>query len=145
MDKVTQALELFNQGFNCSQAVFSVYSNELGIDKETALKTASGFGAGMGRLQEVCGAVTGAFMVLSLKHGSATANDSTSKEKVYGLIKEFTKRFEEQNKTIICRDLLGGADLVNGDKEKNTITVKTTCPKLVKDAVEILEALNNGL
>ncbi|MCL2797413.1 MAG: C-GCAxxG-C-C family protein, partial [Firmicutes bacterium] len=60
MDKASKAVELFNSGCNCAQAVFSVYCDELEIDKETALKIAHGFGAGMGRLQEVCGAVTGA-------------------------------------------------------------------------------------
>ena len=141
MDKVNKALELFNQGCNCAQAVFSVYSNELGIEKETALKTAHGFGAGMGRLQEVCGAVTGAYMVLGLKYGSAAANDTAAKEKLYGLIREFAQKFDERNKATICRDLLG-VDLINGDKKINAARVKAVCPKAVKDAVEILEELS---
>jgi len=145
MDKVSKAVELFNQGkgFNCAQAVFSVYSDEFGIDKETALKTAHGFGAGMGRLQEVCGAVTGAFMVLSLKYGSAVAGDAAAKEKIYGLVREFAKRFEARNKTTVCRDLLG-VDLINGDKAINAAKVKAVCPKAVKDAVEILEEVIRG-
>jgi len=143
MDKTNKAVELFNNGFNCAQAVFCTYCEELGMDKETALKTAHGFGAGMGRLQEVCGAVTGAFMVLSLKYGSAKAFDNASKEKVYGLIREFEKRFKARHKTIICQDLLE-VDLINGDKTINAAKVKNICPNLVKDAVEILEELING-
>ena len=140
MDKASKAVEIFNSGLNCSQAVFSVYSEELGLNKETALKIAHGFGAGMGRLQEVCGAVTGAFMVLSLKHGSAVSNDAAAKEKIYGLVREFARRFEARNKTTICRDLLD-ADLINGDKVTNAAKVKAVCPKMVKDAVEILEEI----
>ena len=140
MSKADKAVELFRQGYNCSQAVFSVYSEELGIDKETALKTAQGFGAGMGRLQEVCGAVTGAFMVLSLKYGSADASDTAAKEKIYGKVSEFARRFEERNKTVICMELLG-VDLINGNKEQNVARVKAVCPQMVKDAVEILEGM----
>lgn len=140
MTKADRAVEVFNQGFNCAQAVFSVYSRELGIDGETALKLAHGFGGGMGRLQEVCGAVTGAFMVLSLENGSADAKDTDAKEKLYGLIREFARKFEERNKTIICQKLLE-VDLIGGDKAANSIRVKTVCPKMVKDAVEILEEL----
>lgn len=93
MDRVKEAVELFNNGYNCSQAVFSTYCDKLKIDKEVALKTALGFGAGMGRLQEVCGAVTGVFMVLSLLYGSDKPNDATAREKVYNSINEFKKAF----------------------------------------------------
>jgi len=141
MNKADKAAELFSQGVNCAQAVFSVYSDELKIDRETALKIAHGFGAGMGRLQEVCGAVTGAFMVLSFKHGSISVNDTAVREKIYDLVKEFAARFKERNQTIICKDLLG-SDLINGDKAINAVKVKAICPKLVRDAVEILEELN---
>lgn len=140
MTKADKAAALFNQGFNCSQAVFSVHCEDLGIDKETALKIAHGFGAGMGRLQEVCGAVTGAFMVLSLKNGSAKAGNAEVKEKLYKTIRDFAQKFEERNKTIICKKLLE-ADLTNGDKTANTRRVNSVCPKMIRDAVEILEEL----
>lgn len=140
MSKSNEAVELFNQGYNCSQAVFSVYSDELGIDKKIALKIAHGFGAGMGKLQEVCGAVTGAFMVLSLKYGSAAANDTVEKERIYGLIREFAHRFEKRNKTIICKKILE-ADLINDDRAATTHKVKAICPEMIKNAIEILAEL----
>ena len=80
--KAEKAVEFFNNGYNCAQSVFCTYCEELGISKESAAKIAGGFGGGMGRLQEVCGAVTGAFMVLSLKYGSIK-NDIVSKEKLW--------------------------------------------------------------
>lgn len=141
MNKVDKAAKLFKSGYNCAQAVFAAYSEELGIDNEIALKTAHGFGAGMGRLQEVCGAVTGAFMVLSHKYGSA-ALDTASKEKLYSLEKDFAKKFKERNGTINCKELLK-ADLINGDKAVAIAKVKAVCPKAVKDAVEILEGMVN--
>jgi C_GCAxxG_C_C family probable redox protein len=77
--------ERFNKGFNCAQAVFSTYAPLLKIKEEDALRIATGFGARMGRLQEVCGAVTGAFMLISCKHGMIAATDTTSKEAAYAV------------------------------------------------------------
>lgn len=78
--KVDQAVACFNDGFNCAQAILSTYCEEFGLDRETALQLACGFGAGMGRLQEVCGAVTGAFLLMGLKCGNSEAGDTVSKE-----------------------------------------------------------------
>ncbi|MCL2798400.1 MAG: C-GCAxxG-C-C family protein, partial [Firmicutes bacterium] len=83
----------------------------------------------------------GAFMALSLKYGSAVAGDASSKEKLYGLVREFSRRFELRNKTIVCRELLR-VDLVGGNASINAARVKEVCPKAVNDAVEILEELN---
>lgn len=98
MNKVEQAVSSFKEGFSCSQAVFSTYSMELGLDRETALKVAAPFGVGMGRMGETCGAVTSAFMVLGLKYGRIKAEDEETKEKTYDLVREFVKRFESRNK-----------------------------------------------
>lgn len=139
MNKADKAVNCFNSGYNCAQAVFFPYCDELGISQDFANKIASGFGAGMGRLQEVCGVITGVAMILSLKYGS-TEIDIDSKEKLYGLIQEFNRRFKARYETIICKDLLK-TDLTKGDKETNAIRVGQFCPKVVKDAVEILEEI----
>ena len=131
--KAKDAVACFNGGFNCSQAILSTYCGELGLDREAALKLACGFGAGMGRLQETCGAVTGAYLVIGLKCG----ND---KEKTYSLVREFARRFEAKNKTANCRALLG-VDLISGDKQVATERVKRVCPKMVQDAAELLESI----
>jgi len=136
--KVNEAVACFNDGFNCSQAIFSTYCEDFGLDKKTALKIACGLGAGMGRLQETCGAVSGAYLLIGLKYGKCVKDDEAAKEKTYTLIREFTKRFEERNKTTNCRELLG-VDLINGDKQKASERVKTLCSKMVRDAAEIIE------
>jgi C_GCAxxG_C_C family probable redox protein len=119
-----------------------VYGLRFGLDREIALKLAGAFGSGMG-MGETCGAVTGAFMIIGLKHGKTKADNDVAKEATYELANEFTLRFKAQNKSIHCRELLGydlstpeGRDSV----AENNLFV-TLCPKFVQDAAEILEAL----
>jgi C_GCAxxG_C_C family probable redox protein len=140
MKKSEKAVQCFNSGFNCSQAIFSVYGEQFGINTELALKIASGFGAGMGRLCETCGAVSGAYMVISLKYGYISSDDKDGKEKTYSMIREFAKRFKERNQSTICEDLLG-THMITGDKEEAARRVKEVCPKMVFDAAVILEEL----
>ncbi len=140
MSKVEKAAHLFKQGFSCSQAVLAACGEGLGVEEEKLLKISSGFGAGMGRMGEVCGAVTGAFMAIGLKHGRGKLEDQAAKEKTQQLVSEFAKRFKARHRTVICRDLLG-CDLSTaaGIKialEKNLFT--TLCPKFVSSAAEIL-------
>ena len=143
MKKHEEAAEIFNKGFNCSQSVFSVFSDDFGIARNDAAKIARGFGGGIARLGEVCGAVSGAVMVLGLKQESGNLKEEEKKEDVYDKVNEFVKKFKEKNSSILCKDLLG-EDLLteNGRhnaKEKNLH--ETVCTKLVKDAVEILEEI----
>ena len=132
-NKVNEAVGYFNEGFNCAQAVVSAYCEQFGLDKDTALKLACGFGGGMGRLGEVCGAVSGAYILFGLKYGD-------DKEKTYSLIQEFEKKFKERNKTTICRELLN-VDLRTGEKKYAGKRVKEICHVMVKDAAEIVEEL----
>ena len=138
--KVKEAVACFNDGFNCAQAVFSTYCEEFGVDKKQALQISCGLGAGMGRLQETCGAVSGAYLLIGLKYGKFQKDDESAKEKTYATVREFAKLFEERNKTTCCRELLG-VDLINGDKEKARERVKFVCSKMVSDAAEIIESL----
>ncbi len=94
-------------GGNCAQAVLSVFCEELDLEKGRALRIASGFGAGMGRRQEVCGAVTGAVMAIGMKYGSADPGDREAKETVYRLTRELMSRFQDEFGSCLCRDLLG--------------------------------------
>jgi C_GCAxxG_C_C family probable redox protein len=140
MSKALEALDLFNNGFSCSQAVVATYCEQYGLDREMALKISSGFGGGMGRLGETCGAVSGALMLIGLKYGKVFKEDNFSKEKTYELVQEFSKRFIARNKCIRCKELLG-VDLITGDKSIVAERVKTICPKMVQDASEIIEEL----
>ena len=90
-DKYKKAVEIFKKGFNCSQSVAGAWCEEMGLPFDTAVKIAAGFGGGMGRMREVCGAVTGAFMVLGTIF-STGAPDPQSKKKMYVIIQEFAER-----------------------------------------------------
>ena len=107
MNKSEKARTYFDQGMNCSQAVFAAFADELGLDQETAIKIASTFGGGISRTAETCGAATGALMALGLKHGTNTHTDPAIKAKVYALGQDFLQRFRAQNGALDCRDLLG--------------------------------------
>jgi len=143
--KPEQAVNYHKEGSNCSQAVISVYAEDLGLSRKIALKIAQGFGGGMGRTAQTCGAVTGAFMVLGLKYGNADIHDIEAKERIYGLVREFVRRFESRNSSIVCRELLG-CDIskpegIQEAKEKDLFT--SVCPKAVKEATEILDEMIN--
>jgi C_GCAxxG_C_C family probable redox protein len=143
MCKPDCAVECFNNGFNCAQAVFSTYCGQLGLDKTTALKVAGGFGGGMGYIGETCGAVTGAFMLIGLKHGKIHSDDNNAKERTYALIKEFTKQFKDINGSVKCTELLGydmsTPEGLKAAREANLWS--TVCAKLVRDSAQIVEGL----
>lgn len=142
MNRADRAIELFNNNFNCSQAVFTVFATEYGISEELALKLATSFGGGA-RSGEMCGAVAGALMVLGLKYGHFNAENNEQKQKAYSLVNEFVNRFKEINRSIICRDLLG-YDLSKPDEFEIIASkglCKTICPNMVRSAVNILEQM----
>jgi len=140
-DKVEAAVGSFREGFNCSQAILSTYGGELGLEREFALKAAAAFGGGMGGLGEVCGAVTGAIVVIGLKYGYTESKDKETKAKTYARVRDFAGRFRSQHGAICCRDLLG-CDLTTAEgmataRDKGLFT--ELCPRLVRTAAEILE------
>lgn len=101
-----KAMELFQQGYNCAQAVFGAFCDELGMDREAAMKLSSSFGGGMGRMREVCGAVSGMFMVAGLKSGYDNPKDPAARAAHYKLIQDMAAEFKKYNGSIICRELL---------------------------------------
>ncbi len=143
MTKSEQAKEIFNGGYSCSQAVFSTFCEELGLKKENALKIAGAFGGGMGHIGETCGAVTGAFLVIGLKHGKIRADDNEAKAKTYELVQQFAKKFKEKHGSLHCNELVG-FDLSTEEgleKARNENKFKTVCPFLVEDAAAIIDEL----
>lgn len=135
MKRIGTAVNSFKNGLNCSQALFSAFSEELGLDKKTAKRIASGFGGGMGCAGETCGAVTGAVMVIGLKHGDSG--------KAASLTKELLERFKDRNGDLICRTLLDcdiSTDEGMAKARKNNLFA-SRCPKFVEDAAEIVEEL----
>ncbi|MBP8605910.1 MAG: C_GCAxxG_C_C family protein [Phycisphaerae bacterium] len=107
MKHTQKAVQLFGAGLNCAQAVLAAFAEELGMDTPTALKVASGFGGGIGRTGQVCGALTGAVMVLGLKYGCGQAMDKTAKYELYRKVQKLTEEFKLRTGSLYCRDLLG--------------------------------------
>lgn len=138
------AMELFREGYNCSQAVFAAFCEDLNIDLETALKLSSSFGGGMGRLREVCGAVSGMFMVAGLKYGYSNPKDHTAKKDHYQLIQQLAEQFKAENRSIVCRELLGlntGPDSPVPELRTNEYYKKRPCTELVGCAARIMEEM----
>lgn len=137
MDKVKIAEEYFEKGNNCAQAVLLAFASECGIDPNLALKIASGFGGGMGRTSQTCGAVTGAVMALGLITSDGTP---ATKEKTYAAVRNFIERFSASKKSVNCTVLLGYdlGDPLQFEEARRLGKTKEICPGLVRDAVKFL-------
>lgn len=140
--KPEMAVAKFLEGYNCAQAVFYSFCDDLKFDKNTALKIASGFGAGMGRKQEVCGAVTGGIIVIGAKYGRGEKDDRAITELTYKKTRELMDQFAKKQGTFICRKLLNGCDLTTEEGQKHfkqNHLLNKTCMLCVQRVVEILE------
>ena len=138
------AEKLFRDGYNCSQAVLLAFSDVTGLDDETAAKLALSCGGGFGRMREICGAVSGAGMVLGLVCGFSEPNNHEQKSKQYKRVQEFSRQFREKNGSIICRELLKGTGSENGltpEKRTESYYKKRPCPEIVRTSAEILEKM----
>jgi C_GCAxxG_C_C family probable redox protein len=143
MNRPEKAEELFLSGYNCAQSVVLTFADDLKFSKELAQKMAAGFGGGMGKQQETCGAVTGAIMVLGLLKGEEVNNNDELKSATYGAVKDLTRAFVAVYKTTQCRDLIG-CDLNTPEgsaKFKEEGIMENVCAGCVKKAVQIVEEL----
>ncbi len=136
-----RAAELFKEGYNCAQSVFCAFSDVVGIDFETALKLSSSFGGGMGRLREVCGAISAMFMIAGLKYGYTSPNNDEIKGEHYARIQHLAEEFKKKHNTIICRELLG-LDVKQDDPTPSKRTEQyykdRPCEGIIRDAAEII-------
>ena len=142
MSRAEDAMNCFCRGAACSQAILGTYGPSVGLPREQGMKLASGFAGGM-RLAQTCGAVTGAFMVLGLKHAGANCDQRDGRENVYAAIRAFTVQFQQRHDTVVCKELLGCDISTPEGAQKATKEglFRTICPKLVQDAAEILEQM----
>jgi C_GCAxxG_C_C family probable redox protein len=146
MEKTAIAAQYHEQGYGCAQSVLAAYAAEFGLSEEHALRLGTGFGSGMGRMCEVCGALTGAFMVIGLKYGKVAADGTrygNETETTYRLVKELADQFKQRNGSIHCRELIGHdlSDPLERAKVVEAGLFKTTCGKCIRDAVELLEEI----
>ncbi len=145
MDKRIIAEGLFRQGYNCAQAVVLAYQEELGLSKDQLAKMMSSFGGGIGRLREVCGAVSGGVFVLGALQGYSDTRDAEAKAQHYRAVQDFAKAFSAKNGSIICKELLGVDADGNHVPSPRTDEYysKRPCAMMVGDAVELLDSMLN--
>lgn len=140
--RIEDAVKMFEEGYNCCQSVFVTYADLYGMDRETALRLASPMGAGIGRMREVCGAVSAMALLSGLKEGNTDPADENSKTAIYELVREMSDAFKEQSGSMICRELLGIEE-----REKSAVPEKRTaeyystrpCSKIIVLAAKIIE------
>lgn len=137
-----KAMKLFEEGYNCAQAVFLAFEDLHGLDREKAAALSSSFGGGMGRLREVCGTVSGMFMVAGALYGYSSPKAREEKADHYARIQELAAAFERENGSIVCRELLG----LSVKKEEPQPSERTAeyykkrpCKELVGQAAAIME------
>ena len=141
--KMTQRSDLISERFplkfNCAQTVFSLFASDLGMDEKTALKIASGFGGGMA-CAETCGAVTGSYMVIGMKHGHWSP-DAKEKAITKSKIVKFNELFRAEHGSLICKELTGFdiSTPEGANAALNAGVFQNKCPRLIKTACNILE------
>ena len=143
MTKTEEALNYFKDGFSCSQAVLCSFAKDFGLEEAHALKLSGSFGGGVARMNSMCGAVSGALMVIGLKYGKTDAANDEQKELNYKNAQQFATEFKLKNKSVMCTDLLG-VDLSNPEAgaymKKNNLS-EIVCRKAIRDAIEVLEQI----
>lgn len=138
------AEELFRTGCNCSQAVVAAFEDVTGFDRETSLKVASALGGGMCRMREVCGAVSGAMVVLGMAEGDGTDSDHAKKSALYKKGQDFADAFKDEMGSIVCRELLGlpdGKSEATPEKRTDAYYKKRPCAEIVRIAATELEKI----
>lgn len=136
-ERAAKAEELFRSGMNCSQSVFCAFAGDFGMDASTAAKVSCGLGGGVGRMREVCGTVTGAALVLGMRHGE-------DKSVVYPHVQDFCEWFKGENGSVVCRELLAGTGATQGgapEPRTEGYYRKRPCAELVKMVARRLEEL----
>lgn len=143
MSRSEKAKQYFQSGYNCSQAVAMAFSDLIGMDEKAIARIVSGFGGGVGRMREVCGAVSGMTFVLSALYGYDDAKDYENKKRIYVEVQALANKFKEENGSIVCRELLGlntqGADSPAPEKRTEGYYKKRPCAELVEYSAAILE------
>lgn len=142
-ERALKARENFLKGYNCAQAVFMAFADVMGLTEEEAAKFSSPFGAGFGRMREVCGTVSAMTMILGYFEGNADPNDQEGKTRIYAREREIIALFLKEQKSIVCREILG---LDKGEEEPPAPSVRTLeyyesrpCLGCVETAARIIE------
>ena len=140
-ERIEKAVELFKEGFNCSQAVVGAFADKYGFTREQALKMSASFGGGIGRMRETGGAACGLFMLAGLETGSTDGADRDGKATNYALVQELAEEFKQRNGALRCADLLGLSKkepiVSTPEARTNQYYAKRPCVKMVEEAARI--------
>ena len=140
MDHGMKAMELFVEGYNCAQAVAVAFCDITGLDEKTTARMVSPYGGGMGRLREVCGAVSGMFFVLGYLYGYDNADADETKKELYARVQDLAGQFREKCGSIICRELLDNPPSDPNPSPRTAEYYKDRpCAILVKTAAELMD------
>ena len=140
MDHSILAAELFLQGYNCAQAVAVAFTDVTGMDKKEAAKLAAPFGGGMGRMREVCGAVSGMLMVLGTLYGYDNSDAESTKKELYKQVQALAEKFREENGSIICREILKNPPSdPNPSPRTAEYYAKRPCARMVMTAARLMD------
>ena len=142
--RADEAEELFRTGFSCSQAVLAVFAKDFSLDRDIALKVSQGFGGGISHTDDICGAASGAVMVIGLRYGRTKAADIAAKDRTYAVVQEFLRQFAQRHGgKRTCTGLLGYnlSDPTQSAEAKRVKVTQAKCPGFVRDAVELVEKL----
>ena len=138
---IEKSANFFLKGYNCAQSVFAAFAPLYGMDETFALKLSSSFGAGMGRMREVCGTVSAMAMLASLENGNTNSDDTKAKQENYELVRYFANEFRKENQTIICKELLGirkAEESARPNERTKEYYKERPCLGVVKSAAKIL-------
>lgn len=136
-ERSDRAVELFRKGFACSQSVLAAYSDLFGLDEKTALRISDGFGGGIARRQDLCGAVSRAVMLLGLRYGRTRAEDTEAHERTFSYVNRLCEEFTRKYGSLDCRDILG----CDWPTVRSRGLRDSVCTKCVRDASQTVEHL----
>lgn len=140
-DRIEKAIDLFKEGYNCSQSVVATFADDYGFTREQALRMSASFGGGIGRMRETCGAACGLFMLAGFETGAVEGSDSKGKADNYALVQQLAEEFKKRNGSLKCADLLGLSNdtPVVSTPEARTLQyyAKRPCVKMVEEAAKI--------
>lgn len=147
-DRINKAVSLFKEGYNCSQSVVAAFADDYGYTEEQALRMAASFGGGIGRMRQTCGAACGMFLLAGLEKGSINPKDKDGKASNYTFVQNLAGKFEKQNGSLICAELLGlkkpETSSIPEDRTEQYYS-KRPCVKIVEETARIwAEAINEG-
>lgn len=139
-NRIEKAVTLFKSGYNCSQAVVAAFADMYGFTQEQALRMSAGFGGGIGRMRQTCGAACGLVLLAGLENGSTDAADREGKSANYALVQQFAKEFERRNGSLICAELLGlkqPEGTTQPEERTDNYYAKRPCAQMVEEAARI--------